>query len=163
MLTTAKTEKLGTGFAKNAGEWTRRVEIGKKFLAVSVACMAIYWPSPGFEGKTFKLCVLSRWDFSDKLVRSAGLPLSAFAHTELPGQGKCFEPLRLHSCARHLILFFGTRAVDILLLIIMNPLTARVVGAPQMILQPVFSTFPSSPLPSGTCRIPASSLACINY
>ena len=37
-----------------------------------------------------------------------------------------------------------------------NPLTARVVGAPQMILQPIFSIFPRSPLPSGTCRIQAS-------
>ena len=37
-----------------------------------------------------------------------------------------------------------------------NPLTARVVGAPQMILQPVFSIFPCSPLPSGTCRTPST-------
>ena len=32
------------------------------------------------------------------------------------------------------------------------PLSARVVGAPQMILQPVPSIFPCSPLPSGTWR-----------
>ena len=25
--------------------------------------MAIYWPTPGFKGRTFKLCVLIRWDF----------------------------------------------------------------------------------------------------
>ena len=37
------------------------------------------------------------------------------------------------------------------IIIIINPLTARVVGAPQIILQPVFSIFPCSPLPSGTC------------
>ena len=41
-----------------------------------------------------------------------------------------------------------------LIIIIINPLTARVVGAPQMILQPVFSIFHCSPLPSGTCRTP---------
>ena len=35
----------------------------KKSLAVSVVCMAIYCPTPGFEGRTFKLCVLIRWDF----------------------------------------------------------------------------------------------------
>ena len=35
----------------------------KKSLAVSVACMAIYWPTPGFKGRTWKLCVLIRWDF----------------------------------------------------------------------------------------------------
>ena len=36
-----------------------------------------------------------------------------------------------------------------IIIIIINPLTARVVGAPQMILQPVLSIFPCSPLPSG--------------
>ena len=35
---------------------------------------------------------------------------------------------------------------------IIYPLTARVVGAPQMILQPVSSIFPCSPLPSWTWR-----------
>ena len=45
----------------------------------------------------------------------------------------------------------------IIIIIIINPLTARVVGAPQMILQPVFSIFPCSPLPSGTCRTPGLS------
>ena len=34
------------------------------------------------------------------------------------------------------------------------PLTARVVGAPQMISKPVSSIFPCSPLPSGTLRTP---------
>ena len=43
-------------------------------------------------------------------------------------------------------------------IIIINPLTARVVGAPQMILQPVFSILPCSPLPSGTCRTPGLSI-----
>ena len=46
----------------------------------------------------------------------------------------------------------------LLLLLIINPLTARVVGAPQMTLQPVFSIFPCSPLPSGTCRTPGLSI-----
>ena len=41
---------------------------------------------------------------------------------------------------------------------IINPLTVRVVGAPQMILQPVFSIFPCSPLPSWTCRTPGLSI-----
>ena len=45
-------------------------------------------------------------------------------------------------------------------IIIINPLTARVVGAPQMILQPVFSIFPCSPLPSGTCWSPGLSIPC---
>ena len=69
-------EKVGKGFGKNAGEWTNWVEITmKKSLAVSVACMAIYWPTPGFNGRTFKLCVLSRWDFNF-FVRSSPLRVS---------------------------------------------------------------------------------------
>ena len=31
-------------------------------MAVSVACMTIYWPTPGFKGRIFKLCFLIRWD-----------------------------------------------------------------------------------------------------
>ena len=45
-----------------------------------------------------------------------------------------------------------------IVIITINTFTARVVGAPQMILQPVFSIFPCSPLPSGTCRIPGLSI-----
>ena len=40
------------------------------------------------------------------------------------------------------------KEVLIIIIIIINPLTARIVGAPQMILQPVLSIFPCSPLPS---------------
>ena len=38
--------------------------------------------------------------------------------------------------------------IIIIIIIIIYPLTVRVVGAPQMISQPVFSIFPCSPLPS---------------
>ena len=48
-------------------------------------------------------------------------------------------------------------------IIIINPLTTRVVGAPQMILQPVFSIFPSSPLPSGTCRTPGQTSSLVTW
>ena len=34
--------------------------------------MAIYWPTPGFKGRTFKLCVLTGWDFNF-CVRSSPL------------------------------------------------------------------------------------------
>ena len=46
----------------------------------------------------------------------------------------------------------------IIIIIIINPLTARVLGAPQMILQPVSSNFPCSPLTSGTWRTPGLSV-----
>ena len=58
---------MGEVSEANAGKWTGRVEITrKKSLAVSVACMAIYCPTPGFKfkGRTFKLCVLTRWGFN---------------------------------------------------------------------------------------------------
>ena len=48
--------------------------------------------------------------------------------------------------------------IIIIISIIINPLTARVVGAPQMILQPVFFNFPCSPLLTGTCRSPGLSI-----
>ena len=53
---------------------------------------------------------------------------------------------------------FATVIIIIIIIIISNPLTARVVGAPQMISQPVSSIFPCSPLPSGTCRTPGLSV-----
>ena len=34
--------------------------------------MALYWLTPGFKGRTFKLCVLTRWDFNF-CVRSSPL------------------------------------------------------------------------------------------
>ena len=52
----------------------------------------------------------------------------------------------------------GYFVLAFIIIIIINPLTARVVGAPQMILQPVFSIFPCSPLPSGTWRTPGLSI-----
>ena len=45
---------------------------------------------------------------------------------------------------------------NVLITIIINPSTARVVGAPQMILQPVFSIIPCSPLPLGLAKLQAS-------
>ena len=41
------------------------------------------------------------------------------------------------------------------IIIIIYPLTARLVGAPQMISQPVSSIFPCSLLPSGICELQA--------
>ena len=61
----------------------------------------------------------------------------------------------------------------LIIIIIINLLTVRVVGAPQMILQPVFSIFPCSPLLSGTfqtpglsipgCCLPTSSSVCLVF
>ena len=41
-------------------------------MAISVACMAICLPTPGFKWRTFKLCVLNKWDFNF-CVRSSPL------------------------------------------------------------------------------------------
>ena len=59
-------------FWKNAGEWTPRVEIDKEEIPGSMRSMYAYWPIPGFKGRTFKLCVLTRWDFNF-CVRSSPL------------------------------------------------------------------------------------------
>ena len=53
---------------------------------------------------------------------------------------------------------FYRKFIVIWLIIVINPLTTRVVWAPQMILQPVFSIFPCTPLPSGICRTPGLSI-----
>ena len=37
----------------NGPGWSKLEQARKKFLAVGKACMAIFWPAPGFEGRTF--------------------------------------------------------------------------------------------------------------
>ena len=51
-------------------------------MAVSVACMAIY-TTLGFKGRTFKLCVLTRWDLNF-CVRSSPLRGSTKEVENLP-------------------------------------------------------------------------------
>ena len=52
----------------------------------------------------------------------------------------------------------GQAPFIIIIIIIIYPLTKRVVRAPQMILKPVSPIFPCSPLPSGTWRTPGLSI-----
>ena len=90
--------------------------------------------------------------------KSTGFPHSIL-HTVSLGWGWICKMQRLSS------LLWGTSIshssqVHSFIIIIINPLTARVVGAPQMILQPVFSIFsPCSPLLTGTCRTPGLSIS----
>ena len=60
MLATANKGKLGRccGVMHVNGPKGKKLA-RKKSLAVSLACMAIYWSIPGFKGTTIKLCVLS--------------------------------------------------------------------------------------------------------
>ena len=64
------------------------------------------------------------------------------------------QPRRIISGLRRQKTECGGSGGVIIIIIIINPLIARVVGAPRMVLQPVFSIFPRSSLPSGTCRTP---------
>ena len=64
----------------------------------------------------------------------------------------------LNSGGFFLFCFVFQQFLIIIIIIIINPLTLRVDVAPQMILQPVFSIFPCSQLPSGTCRTPGLSI-----
>ena len=57
MLAIANTGKIGRSFGKNAGEWTGRVEISKEDIPGSKR--SVYGH---ILGRTFKLCVLTRWD-----------------------------------------------------------------------------------------------------
>ena len=64
----------GTGIShrekqNNSGEVKKTIQVNdpgrqilarNKSLAVGVTCMTICWPTLGFEGRTFKLCVLNR-------------------------------------------------------------------------------------------------------
>ena len=75
VLVTANTGKNRERFWKKCRRMDRKCrneQERKKSLAISVACMAIYWLTPGFKGRTFKLCVLTRWDFNF-CVRSSPL------------------------------------------------------------------------------------------
>ena len=52
--------------------------------------MAIYWLPPGFKGRTFKLCVLTRWDFNF-CVRSS--PLREQNHSIWQNWSVCFKAI----------------------------------------------------------------------
>ena len=102
-----------------------------------------------------------------------------FVETQLECLKRNKEPKQEHkrSCLIQLLLFtaygglveeivhsFGGLYINILPFVYLSfislifPLTVRVVGAPQMISQPVSSIFPCSPLPSGTWRTPGLSI-----
>ena len=55
--------------------------------------------------------------------------------------------------------FWWVNIIIIIFIIIINLLTTRVIGAPQMISQPVSSIFLCSPLPSGTWWTPGLSIS----
>ena len=98
-----------------------------EFLMHKVPCMTV----------TFYLCIMpdSSWNIYD-LVHKGHVTQLTVWHSGNP---------------------FVTYLRGMVIIIIIYPLTARVVWAPLMILQPVFSIFPCSPLPSGTCRTPGLS------
>ena len=68
------------------------------------------------------------------------------------------RPPRLLQCYRKQIRYAHSGSTIHHHHLFIYPLAARVVGAPQMISQPVFPIFPCSPLPSGTCWTPGLSI-----
>ena len=65
VLATANTGEIGKGFGKNAGKWTRSVEISKEEIPGSKRSMCGYILTYlGCQGRIFKHCVLKRWDFN---------------------------------------------------------------------------------------------------
>ena len=57
-------EILGRGYGKNAGEWTRRVEIIEEELPGSRRNMHGYRSASCFQGRIFELCFLNRRVFN---------------------------------------------------------------------------------------------------
>ena len=63
----------------------------KKSLTVAEACMAIFWPTPGFEGKSFEIWVLNRWsvtvlNFCVCSTSQQGILMFCQTDTGCPGQ-----------------------------------------------------------------------------
>ena len=67
----------------------RKKQGRNKSLAVSVACMAIYWPTPGFKGRTYKLCALNGLNFNF-CVRSS--PQRGQQKGDVPLPGNAVSP-----------------------------------------------------------------------
>ena len=80
VLATANTGEIRKGFEKkmqaNGREGQKQAR--KISLAASAAHMTTHRPTPGFKGRLFELCVLTRWDF-DFCIRS--FPLRDFVGT----------------------------------------------------------------------------------
>ena len=68
---------------EHVGEWTSKIEIrtSKKFQAAGEACVAVFWPIPGFKGKTFTaLCSQQRdLNFCICITPTAGVLLRDFS------------------------------------------------------------------------------------
>ena len=121
--------------------------------------MAIYWPTPGFKGRAFQLCVLTRWDFNF-CARSS--PLRDITQGSRAGEGggrgvtavdsNCIVTEQAVSERVKASPMFEDK--DVCPLIILYPLATRVVGALHVTSQPVSSIFSCSPVPSGTWPAP---------
>ena len=103
-------------------------------------------------------CIIQLWTLAS-LSSSSGIMQTALLLVFCQGIRVCCSTM--YYCSSHgKYWLFWRLCLRIFeqFIIIIYPLTARVVGAPQMILQTVFSIFPCSPLPSGTWRTPGLSI-----
>ena len=103
-------------------------------------------------------CIIQLWTLAS-LSSSSGIMQTALLLVFCQGIRVCCSTM--YYCSSHgKYWLFWRLCLRIFeqFIIIIYPLTARVVGAPQMILQTVFSIFPCSPLPSGTCWTPGLSI-----
>ena len=129
---------------KNEAEWAPKLEIRTaEFLAVGEICVDIFWPIQGFKNRTqSKISDLRREDL-DLCVRCIQMRRYIYKYG-LVIYSDLEEDLYWNESFCYLIIIY--------------PLTTRVVRAPQILSQPVFSIFPCSPLSSGICRTPGLSI-----
>ena len=114
-----------------------------------MAYKPILWPTPGFkEENLWQVWVVNTGE-RKFCVQSTLL-------RQRSGGGKNDEIITLEMvCLAVKVLNMELRYSGFKIFIFTYPLTARVVGAPQMTSQPVSSIFPCSLLPSGTwCPFP---------
>ena len=98
-----------------------------------------------FRMWSWKLLVIPQPENVFALIKRPGLCLARNS------EGGTF----FHLGCRLVVILSSMQCVLFIIIIIIYPLTARVVEAPQMISQAVSFIFPCTPLPSGTWRTPA--------
>ena len=132
---------------RGVGRWGSRVG-SPKFQNISISC----------RFSSSKLITSNAFDSSASELHRF---LSGYGSDYYRANGSSEQPKSKQAYYSHLGLpFDSSRRFNIIIINvnIIYPSTARAVGAPQMISQPLSSHFPCSLLPSGTLQTPGLSI-----